>query len=77
MASMNVKMLEEFPIRSNMQQFSRANVSGRVAVGVGVFGVCDVCCQVVSCAANTNRNTRSKIVFVLPKSLWQDNIKMD
>jgi hypothetical protein len=39
MASMNMKMLEEFLFHSNKQQFSRTNMT--VRVGVGVTETCD------------------------------------
>lgn len=67
MASMNVKMLEEFLFHSDMQLFCRTNMS--VGVGVGVFETRDVCCQVVTGAINVSRNTRSKMAFVLLKRI--------
>jgi hypothetical protein len=54
MASMNVKLLEEFRFHSNVQQFSKTNMS----VGVGVFEACDLCCQVVNCALNITCEAR-------------------
>jgi len=63
MASMNVKVLEKFLFHSNMQQFGSTGMSVEV---FEVFETRDVCCQVDNCALNMNRNTRSKIAFVLP-----------
>jgi len=64
MASMNVKILEEFLFHNTLQQSRRTKWS--VRVGVVLFEWCDVCCQIVNCAPNVNRNTQSKIAFVLP-----------